>query len=97
MVEQRTSETKITDLAIHRPDKEPHQLHRREYTFYRGAWYARVPYSDPHIDLTANLGSHQVIEHNDGTLTVSPSILVSDGAAGHQWHGFLERGVWREA
>jgi len=39
------------------------------------------------------LGSHDVTEHEDGTITVSPSIL--DPEAGG-WHGFLERGVWRE-
>lgn len=42
------------------------------------------------------LRNHQVTEHEDGTITVSPSILVSSP---HQtpWHGFLERGVWRDA
>lgn len=83
-------------MAIHRPDKEQHQLDPREYTKWHGVWYARVPYSDPHLDLTANLGAHQVTEHGDGTITVSPSILVDDGAAGHRWHGFLEKGMWRE-
>lgn len=36
---------------------------------------------------------HQVVEHEDGTITVSPSILINrhDGS----WHGYLERGVWR--
>lgn len=42
-----------------------------------------------------NLTNHKVIEHEDGTITVSPSILISDNA-GPLWHGFLERGVWRE-
>lgn len=44
----------------------------------------------------ANLSQHTVTEHEDGTVTVSPSILVSDGS-GPLWHGFLERGVFREA
>jgi hypothetical protein len=43
-----------------------------------------------------------VTEHDDGTISVgkdmSPSITVSpsiwDSPAG--WHGYLERGVWRE-
>lgn len=69
-----------------------------------------------------NVGKHTVVEHEDRTITVSPSILVYaiDGAtyddATHArlveshgeeqvqdwergrpaWHGFLERGVWRE-
>ncbi len=35
---------------------------------------------------------HAITEHEDGTITVSPSIYdAPDG-----WHGYLERGVWRE-
>lgn len=41
-------------------------------------------------------GKHQVTEHEDGTVTVSPSILSTTASHGHDWHGFLERGVWRE-
>lgn len=43
-----------------------------------------------------NLSNHTVIEHEDGTITVSPSILISAGGIA-LWHGWLERGVWREA
>jgi hypothetical protein len=39
---------------------------------------------------------HTVTEHEDGTITVSPSILSTQAAHGHDWHGYLERGVWRE-
>lgn len=37
-------------------------------------------------------------EHEDGTITVSPSIWLkpTPGVDEHGWHGFLERGVWRE-
>lgn len=38
-----------------------------------------------------NLHAHEVQEHEDGTITVSPSILVT--GSGHR-HGFLRRGVW---
>ena len=71
-----------------------------------------------------SIAKHTVVEHDDGTITVSPSILVYpieaeprsteerralqdrfgwsdqetaaalDGRPG--WHGFLERGLWRE-
>jgi hypothetical protein len=34
-------------------------------------------------------------EHEDGTITVSPSILVSNPQQGELFHGHLERGVWR--
>ena len=32
------------------------------------------------------------VEHDDGTVTVSPSLDVHGQ---RPWHGFLERGVWR--
>lgn len=73
---------------------EPHQMAPGEYGRWErdnGNWYARCP--SPH-DLTANLSSHQVTEHEDGTITVSPSILCGDSKV--EWHGYLERGVWRE-
>jgi hypothetical protein len=41
-----------------------------------------------------NLANHTVVEHEDGTITASPSILIS-GPRGMLWHGYLERGVWR--
>lgn len=55
-----------------------------------GNWYACAPDGK-----MANLSLHSVIEHDDGTITVSPSILIT--AHDGQWHGFLERGIWREA
>lgn len=45
-----------------------------------------------------NLAAHDVTEHEDGTITVSPSILVTQRREGQDielWHGYLERGVWR--
>jgi hypothetical protein len=46
----------------------------------------------------ANLSAHKVIEHEDGTITVSPSILTYGHYNGQKisWHGYLERGIWRE-
>lgn len=59
-----------------------------------GTWHCQTP--NGHL---GNLTNHTVTEHEDGTITVAPSILVSkgDGKGGHveAWHGFLERGVWR--
>lgn len=57
-----------------------------------GHWHAVCPPGKPYL---ANLGAHDVIEHDDGTITVSPSILVTVPNVG-QWHGYLERGVWRQ-
>lgn len=55
-------------------------------------WHARPP-----IGGLGNLANHTVTEHEDGTITASPSILVTsrDGDEKTVWHGFLERGVWR--
>ena len=55
-----------------------------------GHWYCRTP--NGHL---GNLSRHDVVEHEDGTITVSPSILVSEEV--EVWHGYLERGVWRQA
>lgn len=57
-----------------------------------GVWLARQP--GGHL---GNLSNHEVTEHEDGTITVSPSILISGGPNSNPWHGYLERGVWREA
>jgi hypothetical protein len=47
------------------------------------------------VDPTGGAGSliadnHTVTEHEDGSITVSPSLVMPGG-----WHGWLERGVWR--
>lgn len=44
---------------------------------------------------TGCLVGHNIVEHEDGTITVSPLMVIDHGARG-TWHGFLERGVWRE-
>lgn len=58
---------------------------------HEGVWYAMTPNG-----LLANLKKHTVTEHDDGTITVQPSILVNGGRH-EEWHGFLEAGVWRDA
>ena len=60
-----------------------------------GEWYMRPPPKEGFFSGKGRLSAHTVIEHEDGTITVSPSILVY-GHHGRQWHGYLERGVWRE-
>lgn len=56
-----------------------------------GIWWAHVPCPLHHF--IGVLSNHTVVEHEDGTITVSPSILVP-GDQGY--HGYLEHGVWRE-
>lgn len=64
-----------------------------------GRWLARCP--DPGCH-TGDLSLHEVVEHEDKTITVSPSILTNPLGEYHDpssktWHGFLERGIWRTA
>lgn len=73
-------------------DVGPHLFQPGDYGLWNGTWYARAPGDDDRR--LANLANHLVVEHDDGTITVSPSILISGGGA--QWHGCLERGVWRQ-
>lgn len=59
-----------------------------------GRWYSRPPWKHA----AGCLAKHNVIEHDDGTITVSPSILITCWPDGEpvSWHGYLENGVWRE-
>lgn len=56
-----------------------------------GQWYC----CPPNTDLLGNLSKHAVTEHADGTITVVPSILIRHWF-GKEWHGYIERGVWRK-
>lgn len=68
------------------------QLHEPgAYGKYDGEWYATTPNG-----LRGGLASHDVVEHEDGTITVTPSILCEGGPEHLKWHGWLTRGVWRE-
>lgn len=54
-------------------------------------WFCTTPNG-----MLGNLSGHQVTEHEDGTITVSPSILTQSQHEDKTWHGYLEKGVWRE-
>lgn len=60
----------------------------------RGTWYCIPPNRDP-FGFVGNLSRHDIVEHEDGTITVSPSILITVNNVG-EWHGYLEKGMWRE-
>lgn len=70
--------------------KAPHELLPGEYGKWEadGNWYG-LP---PNTDLVANLAARQIDEHDDGEITVSPSILVS--TRDESWHGYLRHGQW---
>ena len=60
-----------------------------------GAWSCMAPGG-----LVGNLRNHDVTEHEDGTITVSPSIKITgsnDDGSPATYHGFIEKGVWRNA
>jgi hypothetical protein len=86
-----------TMQGARRPDgTQPHEYEPGDYGLWAegGTWFCRTP-----SGATGNLSAHSVDEHADGTITVSPSILVHRGTGeyhGDEWHGYLERGVWRE-
>lgn len=49
-------------------------------------WYIR----DPTGDICTIRDNHQVTEHEDGMITVTPSIVNPNG----NYHGFLRAGSW---
>jgi hypothetical protein len=56
-------------------------------------WYLYLPRCG-----AARLALHTVVEHEDGTITVTPSILTTGHDSGTKTtrHGYLTRGVWDE-
>lgn len=66
---------------------------RRAGEYWRNGnrWCAITPRHDHFVDVT----TWTVTEHDDRTITVAPSIFVNQGKS-NAWHGFLERGTWRE-
>lgn len=65
----------------------------------QGDWYACAPVPPDELGFVtmATLRSGwNIVEHDDSTITVSPSILIRCQGR-PEWHGFLERGVFRTA
>lgn len=83
----------MTTTGRRLPDgTEPYRLKPGDYVRVAAdGWYGMPPGTD----LLATLRLHTVVEHEDGTITVTPSILVRNNTT--EWHGYLERGVWRSA
>ena len=53
-------------------------------------WAVKAPNGDE-----GTIGKpHIVVEHDDGTISVMPSLQFQHGG---RWHGYLDHGVWREA
>jgi hypothetical protein len=88
-----------------RRDVEPHLLRPGEYGRFDQdgvfhGWHGIPAGTDPEDWMCANLSGHEVEEHEDGTITVKPSILIGghnrQTGARKEWHGYLERGIWRQ-
>ena len=60
---------------------------------FNGSWMVCPPVEGCHAAMLCP--GHTVTEHEDGTITVSPSIGIHYGD-GKFYHGYLEHGVWRE-
>ena len=101
MAEGLTAQGKRVDATPGGPDDYPFpRLKSGEYgKDVNGLWYCVPPGRDP-FSFMGTLGDgsgvkcHTVIEHEDGTITVTPSILISSHEG--SWHGYLKRGVWEE-
>lgn len=65
-------------------------LEPMDYAYHpdSATWYGKTP--NGHM---CNLKAHNVVVHEDETITVSPSIKVNAGP-NEVWHGYLTRGVW---
>lgn len=74
---------------------EPHLYEPGDYGLWDGLWYCSPPGERRLWCLGNGTSHHKVTEHEDRTITVTPSILISTYDVG-TWHGFLERGIWRE-
>lgn len=72
-----------------RVDIEPHEFQPADYGKSSGGWYCRPPWKHA----GGNLNGHTVTEHEDGTISVQPSILINIPGVG-MWHGWLVKGWW---
>ena len=75
------------------------KLERGDYIHVDGHWYCRVPDDDMNDMDLGCLDKHQIVEHEDGTISVTPSILQHGRTPDwrpRDWHGFLTRGEWKE-
>ncbi len=76
-------------------DTPPHLYEPGDYGRHHGEWWCRAPVNADGVSYPGRLLTHRVEEHEDRTISVSPSILNAYGDGEQVWHGYLERGVWR--
>ena len=84
--------------AVRRDGVPPWELEPGEYAVVMdGETIARVWVRLPNGDGPSELHEWSPVINEDGTLTLSPSILSHPSGSQKGWHGWLERDVWREA
>jgi len=71
---------------------DPVEYQPGDYGKWRDSWWVYPPMEGGWGGYS--IAKHTVIEHEDKTITVTPSILVTDGYSKNTWHGYLTRGVW---
>lgn len=89
MPEQAHRISGFADLAT--PDAEDGEMDPRicYWKDDQGTWLLYLPGCG-----LGSLKGHTVEEHEDGTITASPSVLMTAGKKTR--HGFLRRGMWEE-
>lgn len=91
-----TDSTKLTKGTRVYPDDEDGELWLADgeygYDPRDGHWKGRPPGQG-----LGDFTLHSVTEHEDGSITVEPSILITteDDDCQIRWHGYLEKGIWR--
>lgn len=83
----------MLQLAQRREEYSPSDVGIFYYYRWGGIWYLNIPDCG-----LANLGNHTVVENEDGTITVTPSILTTGYHSGERKtrHGFLTNSIWSE-
>lgn len=86
----------MTEAALRLADLDsdghlPSDLDDTRICYWRspGCWWIYLPRGG-----AGRLVDHDVVEHEDGTITVSPSIGMARSEGGYVRHGFFRRGVW---
>jgi hypothetical protein len=70
------------------------KLERGEYSKQsNGTWFLCLPTG---IHATINNEIWKITEHENNTITVTPSINTTSHNPEYNWHGYLENGIFRE-
>ena len=84
----------MTEQAIREKPSEENQGRICYWKDDDGLWWCYLPGCGAGM-----LTDHTVVEHEDRTITVSPSIKMTGHHKGTptEKHGYVEHGVWRDA